>query len=278
MDFINDNQGFWSNGFQLGVTMERLPRYVYKYRPPNTYTNNIIADCQLWLSNPSQFNDPFDCQIIPVSNDVTLSEIKNYLKLCVPDSEDEVVQAVAEHMLSNPLELEALVNNSIRETIINKVGVSCFARKPDNILMWSHYAEAHTGLCLKYDILSDEDFFTSMLPVIYDSVYPQYNFLHSVKEDYFQASEDLIFKGLLTKSSLWSYEEEWRVIKIGQGASGAHSFKKQSLTEVLFGCKASSKFIDEIREVAYKSGLSHLTFKKAQVSRTKFELMFEPLL
>jgi hypothetical protein len=31
-----------------------------------------------------------------------------------------------------------------------EVGVLCFSEKYDNILMWSHYAKSHTGLCVEF--------------------------------------------------------------------------------------------------------------------------------
>jgi hypothetical protein len=34
-----------------------------------------------------------------------------------------------------------------QETVTSKVGVMCISEVPDDILMWSHYADCHKGVC-----------------------------------------------------------------------------------------------------------------------------------
>jgi hypothetical protein len=65
--------------------------------------------------------------------------------------------------------------------------------------MWSHYAEAHTGICLEFDT-NHPLFGKATIKVIYLSTYP---------------ALDLVDEGveaLFTKSADWSYEAEWRLI------------------------------------------------------------------
>ena len=47
----------------------------------------------------------------------------------------------------------------IHKGVGEAIGVSCFIEKPNNMLMWSHYADKHTGICVEYDfskMFSDE--------------------------------------------------------------------------------------------------------------------------
>lgn len=41
------------------------------------------------------------------------------------------------------------------DEILNGFAYYCMAKKPDNILMWSHYADSHKGVCFRFDLLQD---------------------------------------------------------------------------------------------------------------------------
>lgn len=49
--------------------------------------------------------------------------------------------------------------------------MSCFTESNDNSLMWSHYAEQNTGICVEYDlkklINSKADVLKHIFPIIY---------------------------------------------------------------------------------------------------------------
>ena len=39
----------------------------------------------------------------------------------------------------------------LKQKINEIIGVTCFAERPDNVLMWSHYANSYAGICIEYD-------------------------------------------------------------------------------------------------------------------------------
>jgi len=104
----------------------------------------------------------------------------------------------------------------------NELGISCFSETPKSILMWSHYAEKHTGICLAYDtsiFLKDTrryDIIDWLNPVRYMNDIS--DILSELKRkadgEYFSKEEDEIlqYKSLLTKYDAWSYEMEWRLV------------------------------------------------------------------
>jgi len=62
----------------------------------------------------------------------------------------------------------------IREEFGKKVGIECFTQSPTDILMWSYYADKHTGVCVEYDF---SKLFTScansfLFPVYYSESRP----------------------------------------------------------------------------------------------------------
>jgi hypothetical protein len=251
----------------IGIEMGLLPRYLYKYRGPDEGTKLVFSQNTVWFSNPKNFNDPFDCQIIS-STDNSRQELERFMLRTRPHlqwqpAELAVLVNIAYY---NPEDWNKMVNESIRSTM-DIVGVSCFSENFNNLLMWAHYANAHTGVCLKFDLLADPNFFITPLKVVYSTDYPLYN---QVRGDDTFAS-----KLLNTKSSDWAYEEEWRIIK--QDGQGANYFLKPTLVEVMFGCKASEEFIEEIKKLAIDSDMQQLVYKKAEISNSHFALNFREL-
>jgi hypothetical protein len=156
---------------------------------------------------------------------------------------DEIKQIVSEANNSFPGELEQLFDGAFTETLekmkevvpqvvelipeaMDKaVGVLSLTEKPDDPLMWSHYANNHSGLVLAFD--ETNEFFPSprhgqpddaggARRVKYSSERPKFDPLISVSLIDNLNDEDAISffdKIFFTKSQAWDYEEEWRMIK-----------------------------------------------------------------
>lgn len=108
--------------------------------------------------------------------------------------------------------------------------ITCFSNFDDeaelgrNTTMWSHYAENHTGFCVKYSTKSDETVHEDIIncglfPVIYTSRVPKLT-LNDFKNLKLSGDNLLLvpsvlkkaYKALITKSKFWNYEKEWRLI------------------------------------------------------------------
>lgn len=95
--------------------------------------------------------------------------------------------------------------------------VSCLSTRFDLTLMWAHYAESSTGICLEYDFnqsTSNHRIRKMIFPVAYSKAPVEINDLLDDKNgDLFQYSlEAAVFCSALNKSYVWSYENEWRLI------------------------------------------------------------------
>jgi hypothetical protein len=99
--------------------------------------------------------------------------------------------------------------------------ISCFSKRNDSILMWSHYAVAHHGVCLEFECPEWQEF----RPVAYSKNRPQISLYKAIShvlaldflnEDTKDAINSDSIKELLDpffiKSSDWSYEEEVRCL------------------------------------------------------------------
>ncbi len=210
-------------------------------------------------SHPSKFNDPFDTRLpleyfkhpkMRLQYARELQEIickysnwkSEYCDECWAEFEisleikdfSEWKKKICEIFLKywpldNPdQELKNLVVRKItkyeegaQKGLDNELGISCFSETPKSILMWSHYAQKHTGICLAYDtsiFLKDTrryDIIDWLNPVRYMNDIS--DILSELKRkadgEYFSKEEDEIlqYKSLLTKYDAWSYEMEWRL-------------------------------------------------------------------
>ncbi len=83
--------------------------------------------------------------------------------------------------------------------------VSCFSRNPTNVLLWSHYANKHKGVCIEYAVpdkfdgyMLEEVKYCSSLPNLDTSALP---------------NNESVRGFLLRKSRSWQYEKEFRLLR-----------------------------------------------------------------
>ncbi|GAB1346550.1 DUF2971 domain-containing protein [Cloacibacterium normanense] len=254
------NNNDLSKLIQIGVDNHQIPQYLFKYRTIDS-TIKILENNSLWFSKPNEFNDPFDCQIIP-NTENTLEEIESFIRRNSKNKlNNREVKNLAFETFNTPNRWKQILENTFSK-IINNTGICCFARNEKNLLMWSHYSNFHKGVCIKFDILKDKDFFVYPLSVNYRDDYPNYNHLKS-------NDKDLVNDIVLSKSKDWCYEQEIRVIKIKK--NGLIEFKKDSLVEIIFGCKTSNEDIEKIVLTA-KQKKFNIKFKKAKKKNREFAL------
>lgn len=243
----------------LAVKRGQISRYVYKYRSINENTENIFLKTQLWFSKPSDFNDPFDCQIVVQANN-SEDEIANFLQQNAPTMSNKDIKIYSRYWSGNLSEWSDMVNKTIKAQI-NKSGICCFAGSGDNILMWSHYGDSHKGICIKFDLLADPNFFAVPLNVKYDTNYPAYN--------HFKDNSKLVESLIKTKSECWKYEEELRVLK---QEFGKVYFKKEAIVEVIFGCGCNADTINKIKTLISENNFPDIKLKTTITSKSSYKL------
>jgi hypothetical protein len=251
---------------ELGVKQGQYPQFVYKYRVSDTTKNphfdSIITDNSMMFSSPKAFNDPFDCQLQPVTFP-TLAEVTQFLNRVLPGTPTKIISNLATNALNNPIEFAKILEEAIK---FDDKGVLCLSQEPDNILLWSHYADNHYGVCLKFDILQDLDFFSIPLTVIYDQSYPIYNHMTQPNA--------IVTKMIKTKFELWKYEKEIRIFK---QKKKLYNFNKAALTEIIFGCNTSKPEIDRIKNLVNANGYAHVTFKQTVKQTGIYGLTLQPV-
>jgi hypothetical protein len=252
-----------------------FPRFVYKYKtldPMNSesvqHVKAIILDSRLWLSSPADFNDPFDMRgCVTIDGGVKqrekrLSQLVNANLAHLNWKQRE--SKVREMMTKTSDELAGVVTAS-HNKVVERVGVCSFSNDPRNILMWSHYADCHTGICIQFDVARDPITFLEAISVEYSEDYPVINWL----ED----SAQQLKKVLLRKHLDWSYEEERRIVRI-DSAKTPIEFSTDAVSAVILGCRATTAtealvrdFVEERRRrelsvpMIYRTGQHNRKYK-----------------
>jgi hypothetical protein len=179
-----------------------IPSKLYKYQPYKENRISAIINKKLWFSMPKDMNDPFDCRGVCWNTD----EIENFLKTRVHKDKIKEFDSI-----------DSIVEGAIA-SLRNNIKISCFSEELFSMPMWSHYADNHTGFCIEYDFtrLSYENDLTKYLfPVGYDS--RRYDITNLFKKTFNEPYDPrviLLCFLMNLKHSSWSYEKEWRIIKM----------------------------------------------------------------
>ena len=221
--------------------MSDLDRFLYKYRTIDedniSRARRIFTNNELFFSSKDQFNDPFDCKF-GYSFAASKKEIKKYFWASLEKTQPNWNRKKKQHWIIEQLKRlnhdDPILENMLvegTEKIISGIGICSLTEVPDDILMWSHYAESHKGFCIKLVDDEKELFIARAQPISYSEEFPIVN---PIRDDDNRRLE----KSLLTKAKHWKYEKEWRIIDHDNGP-GIRIFPPHLLVGVIFGCKMS---------------------------------------
>jgi Protein of unknown function (DUF2971) len=239
---------------KIGVNQKTYPQHIFKYRADNSNTEKIIIHNELWFSNPLLFNDPYDCNT-PISTTTSLADIKSWLT-------DVGVFAQSINELADILQKNPNLMKEKTEKAMSELGVCCFSTLDDSILQWSHYSDYHKGICFKFDITEDLDFFLTPVIVAYRKVMQHYN--------HFIQSERIVDYLIRPKYYEWSYESEIRIVKTSQNirdnaGQRAFKFNDSALKEVIFGTKTPDTIITKYKQLCNNNNKKHAKFYKMEL-------------
>ena len=232
-----------------------MSKFIYKYLPFNMNTLNILINGNLYLASPDTLNDPFEGEFI-LEGVNTIPSNKFLKKEGLPES-------------IKLEELQEIVKVKFKKYVHNQYGVSCFSKNKNNLLMWSHYADSHKGLCIIFDkeklINSLKLNYTevSIDEIKYSNSFPKIKANLSELGSNFIRTENVF----LRKLNQWKYENEVRIhYKIPE------NFTQRNLCfdySSIFGVIEGEKFSEENKSlltniIRNQSNLNHLKWFKAK--------------
>lgn len=234
----------WRKYYNTLIVQRQYPRFVYKFLPINAYSLSALIRHSLWFSSLDDYNDPYEGEFY------LHDKIKEFARNEYNLHDQDLDQFEEEYL-------------AVFKTIQEDKIVCCFSKRPNNILLWSHYGKSHTGICLEFDPLLDADLFLTLTPITYQIKFEPL--------DVWDKPQDLITHLFFRKATDWKYEKEYRVLRIGKPA--LIKYEPTSLRSIIFGAKAKEEDIETIRLILRDS----VSYKQAHLNKKSFKLIINKL-
>jgi Protein of unknown function (DUF2971) len=250
---------------------------LYKYLQPARV--DVLKHKRIRFTQPGDFNDPFEFRpkIRELASDAEVrgveeerfeqlidDELTKYGALTQFLPQPELKRLLAKQKPLLPALFRLLEPAAIRKLspmidgFFNlNVGILCLSEVRDSILMWGHYTDNHRGLVVGFDSdhpffsrrRSDKDEFGFLRRVDYSSQRPQVMLTDTESSVWFS-----------TKSEQWSYEKEWRIVRVLSEAEHRidgspfpiclFEFAPDVVLEIIVGMRSPPSLITEIQSLA----------------------------
>src|SRR5260221_11935201 len=117
--------------------------------------------------------------------------------------------------LNDPYEFYFVDNTgtTVYDSFKKSLCVCCFSKNMNEILMWSHYADNHKGVCLEWDF-DVEQKKGSFFEIEYDDNVTILDEVKRYESGHLNLDIESNGKFMKLKFKTWGYEEEIRIIKI----------------------------------------------------------------
>ncbi len=240
------------------------PRFLYKYKSlsgeGDSHIRDILIHSKLWLSSPSDFNDPFDLEFkINIKGNRRDIE-KKYKEI------EKKFSSKMQYKEFDRVKIQKNLNKSQKE-YINKMGVFSLSKDPRNILMWGHYADKHRGIAIQFETVRTCEIFTHTLPMVYISDYPSIEWPKNYENE--------LRRVISHKYVGWKDEKEWRIMRKNL-ADHYLDISPDSVTGIVLGCEMKKCSINVIKDMLSKreeNGLPAIKLYQAKKHVNKYQLI-----
>jgi hypothetical protein len=181
----------------------------------------------------------------------------------------------------------------LKDSFNKQFGVLSLTRKNDNLTMWAHYTNSHSGYVIEFDssnryfnkTINEHDKLRRLNDIIYVKERPNITLFDStIEEDKF--TEYMIEKILLTKSKHWDYEEEIRMIQpldesdIQSNSGEIHLFKfdASAVKNLYFGVNANSDFKNNVLQLLREPRYQHVEVYQGGLSKSEYKIDFQKVI
>lgn len=243
---------------------------VYKYRAWKTqYDRNWLFKPAIYLSSPTQFNDPYDAFNPPNFRDMDNMEVKDYLMHCAEELEKIKYPNAADRVG----EIDELIRNGkFQEDVMSHYkighemyGIACFSFAWNLHTQWAYYADNHRGVCIGYKTQRLFDQIPSWAgAVAYDTQFPRISPLDWGTSANTMTEQEKMMRAFCDthfKHTDWSHEKEFRLVQFGR-EQREYELEFDSIAEVILGLKIESDIQKCIVDFCMERGI--LVYKLKQ--------------
>jgi hypothetical protein len=267
-----------------------MPPLIYKYF--GKHGVEVVEDFELKVTPPNEFNDIFEVTPRASAEAFSRQEFdtlmdseagKNWLNERLSKSKKfrrgyALLGGNRQKFYEFVVPLMPGIKQGICEKLLDEIskhfGLICFCDDPQHLLMWSHYSDGHKGIVIGFD--PSKLNLGAIDPVSYVPRRVELNpSLQTMDRDQMKAI-------ITSKSDLWKYEGEYRVMlklaglkkrTLKNGTIGYfHAFPPASIIKVILGFRCS--FAQRIRAALTKKG-SRPALQCAKPDPNEFAVILE---
>lgn len=255
---------------------------LYKYRTFSSRSLSMLANNRMYFAASFVFNDPFDCQ---ARREFEFNSTEEFVKKMAPleASHEKISMGEAidrlQQIACDPARYDSYLGKKSRlfqRLAMEQFGIYTMSETPTDILMWSHYADGHTGFCIEFNRKPG-----NILEFARKVEYPEDDEFAFV--DYFlgktEEQVEEFAKIVLTKSKHWRYEQEWRALDAPKDVEGRYKgHEKEYDDEMVSGIIFGLRMPEENRQVIRKllSG-KNISYYDAKMVKNKFQAEIVPI-
>jgi Protein of unknown function (DUF2971) len=294
--------------------LERVFMRFFKYVTADI-ARTILENGTLRFSSPAMFNDPFDTQFDlhlefdeATIIDLVLDEfwkifsgqkilepanrLGHVLELFLarergltPDEifrrhEHQIRDAVAKSIAEAKTRITAF--HGRQRLLLRNARLLCLSEVHDNILMWSHYAQNHSGAVLEFDSDERKDSpFKMAERVVYSKTMPRLmnekQMVQFLSGQWRMNPYEIMHNEIFVKADDWSYEKEWRIWLPDRDADRDFiyiQFDREELVGIYFGCRMSEQHRTALLDTLIKH-FPNASACQARKSAREFSLQFD---
>ena len=241
------------------------PKVLYKYRTwKDENHKDLLRKGVVYFAAPDSFEDTFDCnlpEVFPKGEELFRMFYEKSLELnpyFTEQQHNEFATYWCEHSpIANVTERNKLLE-FFRIEFSNRHGVLSLCNSAANEAMWEKYGDNYQGYCVGFDASVLADFCSGGGCVNYQKGIPTIDYLND-------SNEEQIQKQIFSKSEMWSFEDEYRLLKVGKKALTNQErtvvISPNSVREVYLGKNMSDKDKTEIIEIVQEKYKNAVVFE-----------------
>lgn len=209
-----------------------IPKLLYKYFSPDR--TSVLDNGLIRFTQPGDLNDPFELRAVFKSgysemdiNRLVEEAVNKEFQAILPSIPKQKRSQLSALLRQNAAAaLRPQVEQGLTEALCllsnwtfpqaanSTLGVLSLTEDPTSLLMWAHYAQSHQGFVVQ--LSTSSRFFA-----LQTGVHEDFGKLHNVKYaqqrlEFDMASDESsnAIDMLCTKPIEWSYEKEWRLVRL----------------------------------------------------------------
>ncbi len=260
---------------------------LYKYCDTNGF--GILLKSRFRLTRFDDFNDPFEL-LFGIDVDCALSNINREYKensniindwIGILEKQGiEYRQNSVENILDKYTKLRiseySRIPDFLRKYWKETIGIVCLSEVMDNIHMWAHYTENHTGIVVgieESEFVEDKE---SIITVCYRDkmvLLP----ITSYEEDFDQNFLKYLREVLSRKETMWAYEKEIRLyVDLHEKDIDGYYYidiQASSIKEIYLGLRSSGETRLLAKRITQKDEYKHLKIYEMVMHESAYKLL-----